>query len=128
MKEGVANVAIREFDYTNTDLIGKEAAKERFNTYGTYVSSERENTFIIINDRDLPILEFDRTISNRYAKEWRGIWEMENDFMGGPFISYALVNETTGKLLVIDTFIFAPGKKKRNSMQQIDLMVKSLKW
>ena len=53
---------------------------------------------------------------------------MENDFMGGPFISYALVNETTGKLLVIDSFIFAPGKKKRNSMQQIDLMVKSLKW
>ena len=128
MKEGVANIAIREYDYTSTDLISKQAAKERFDAFGTHVSSKRENTFIVINDRDLPILEFDRTISNRYAKEWRGIWEMENDFMGGPFMSYAVVNETTGKLLVVDSFIFAPGKKKRNAMQQLDLIVKSLKW
>ena len=127
-KDGAVNLAIREFDYTSTDMISKEKAKERFNAFGAYVSSKRENTFIKINDIDLPILEFDRTISNRYSKEWRGIWEMENDFMGGPFMSYAIVNETSGKLLVIDAFVFAPGKKKRNTMQQIDLMVKNIKW
>jgi len=48
--------------------------------------------------------------------------------MGGPFISYALVNETAGKILVIDTFVFAPGVKKRNMMQQVDLVVKNIKW
>jgi len=127
-KDGALNMAFRLYDYTDERMLTKESAKERFDVFGRFVSSKEPNTFALINDRDLPILEFDRTISSRYTKEWRGIWEMENDFMGGPFISYALVNETAGKILVIDTFVFAPGVKKRNMMQQVDLVVKNIKW
>jgi len=82
----------------------------------------------VINDRDLPILEYDRQIGDLFAREWRGIWEMQNDFMGGPFISYAIVNEDKGKVFVVDALFFAPGVRKRDFMQQIDLMVKSIKW
>ena len=127
-KLGAMNIAFRIYDYESKDMLTKEAAKTRFNKYGRYVSSEEANTYAVINDRDLPILEFDRTVSTRFTREWRGIWEMENDFMGGPFISYALVNETAGKLLVIDSFIFAPGVKKRDMLQQVDLIVKRIKW
>lgn len=127
-KQGAMNLAFRMYDYKSEDMLTKEAAKERFNEYGRNVSSKESNTYVIINDRDLPILEFDRTVSTRFTREWRGIWEMENDFMGGPFISYAIVNETKGKLLVIDAFVFAPGVKKRDMLQQIDLIVKKIKW
>ncbi len=127
-KDGAFNMAFRIFDYTGPEMVTKEAMKERFNDFGRYVSSKEPNTFILINDVDLPILEFERTISTRYTKECRGIWEMENDFMGGPFISYAIVNEKTGKLLVIDSFVFAPGKRKRDILQQVDLIVKGIKW
>ncbi len=127
-KDGALNMAFRIYDYKNQSFLSKDSAVVRFNSFGRYVSSSAPNTYVIVNDLDLPMLEFERTISTRYAKEWRGIWEMENDFMGGPFISYAIVNETKGKVLVIDTFVFAPGKKKRDMMQQIDLIVKKIKW
>ena len=127
-KDGVVNMAFRIFDYDNATLVSRDSAIARFNNFGRFVNSERENTYIIINDEDLPVLEFDRTVSNRYTKEWRGIWEMENDFMGGPFISYSIVNDDTGKLLSIDAFLFAPGKRKRDLMQQVDFIVKNIKW
>ena len=127
-KDGTLNIAFRQYDYTGPEMLTKEEMKRRYNLFGRFVSSDAPNTYAVINDVDLPILEFDREISTRYTKEYRGIWELENDFMGGPFISYAIVNETKGKLLVIDTFIFAPGKRKRDLMQQVDYIVKNIQW
>ena len=37
------------------------------------------------NTVDLPVYEYAYQLNGSYTKELRGIWEMENDFMGGPF-------------------------------------------
>lgn len=127
-KDGAMNIAITMYDYTGPGMVSKEAAKERFNLFGKNVSSAEPDSYVMINDVDLPILEYDRTIDDNYVKEYRGIWEMENDFMGGPFISYSIVNQEKGKLLSIDAFVYSPGKEKRDFLQQIDTIVKSIKW
>jgi hypothetical protein len=128
-RDGRMDIAIREFDYIGPESASKENVKANFNHFGKeYVSSPEPNTYMLINDVDLPILDFTINISGRYAKEYRGIWEMENDFIGGPFLSYIIVNEEKGKMLQIDGFILAPGKEKRDMMQQIDLIAKSVKW
>ena len=59
-------------------------------------------------------------IDNQYAVEARGIWEIANDYMGGPFISYTIHNPQTNELLYLDGFVHAPGKEKRNFMQQLE--------
>jgi len=127
-KHGAVNLALRIYDYTGPDIITKASAKLRFNQFARLISSEAQGSYGVINDRDLPILEFDRQISDHFAREWRGIWEMEQDFMGGPFISYAIINEARQKMLVIDAIFFAPGVRKRDFMQQIDHIAKSIKW
>ena len=128
-KDGVMNMVFRQLDYTSSDQVSITEVKRRFNDFGLKnVSSSEPNTYMAINDVDLPMLEFDRTISGLYSKEYRGIWEMENDFLGGSFQSYAIVNAEAGKLIQIDGFIYAPGKRKRNMMQQIDLIVKKIEW
>ena len=127
-KDGIINMVARQFDYTGPSFLEKEDVKDRFNLFGRYVTSDIENDFMTINDVDLPMLSFDREISSRYTKEWRGIWEMDKDFIGGPFITYNIVNENEGKVLSIDAFIFAPGKKKRDMMQQVDHIVKNIRW
>lgn len=128
-RSGVMNIAVRQFDYTGAESVSKSAIKRNFNAFGRlYVSSPEENSYLLLNDVDLPILEYTATVSGRYTKEYRGIWEMENDFMGGPFLSYAIVNEDLGKMIQIDGFILAPGKEKRDMMQQIDLVAKTVKW
>lgn len=127
-KLGAVNVALRMYDYEGPQTITKAAAKDRFNLFARKINSSAPNSYALINDVDLPILQYDRQIAGLFAREWRGIWEMENDFMGGPFISYAIVNDQKAKVLVIDALFFAPGVRKRDFMQQMDLVVKSMKW
>ena len=127
-KNGTVNVALRMYDYTGPDIITKVSTKTRFNEFARLISSDARGSYGIINDRDLPILEYDRQINDHFTREWRGIWEMENDFMGGPFISYAIINQAKSKMLVIDAVFFAPGVRKRDLMQQIDHIAKSIKW
>ena len=58
---------------------------------------------------------------------YRGLWEMTGDDMGGPFVSRRLPMkqpETKGshdcENIVIEGFVFAPGKKKRNAIRQLE--------
>jgi hypothetical protein len=67
------------------------------------------------------------TISGQYALEARGIWEIENDFMGGAFISYLIYNPQKAELLFIDGFLHAPGEEKRNDMQKLEHILRTIK-
>lgn len=127
-KAGTVNIAMRMYDYTGPQDVTKENAKARFNLFAREITSNAPSSYALINDVDLPILEYDRQIDDYFTREWRGIWEMENDFMGGPFISYAIVNDAKQKVFTLDALFFAPGVRKRDFMQQIDLMVKSIEW
>lgn len=51
----------------------------------------------------------------------RGLWEMEGDAMGGPFVSHSTDN------LTVEAFVFAPGKKKRNSLRHTEAALYTLK-
>ena len=121
-------MAFRQYDYTGPQMLEKENVKKRFDLLGRFVTSDMENDFMTINDVDMPMLPFDRAISSKYVKEWRGIWEMDKEFIGGAFITYNIVNENEGKMLSVDSFIFAPGKKKRDMMQQVDHIVRNINW
>lgn len=92
-----------------------------------YVSSQEIGSYMRTNYKDLPVLEYTKNIDGLYAKEFRGIWEMENDFMGGPFLSYLIVNEATSELIYIDGFIFGPGEKKRDSLLQLEYIASRIK-
>ncbi|MFT6808748.1 MAG: hypothetical protein ACJA01_001979 [Saprospiraceae bacterium] len=127
-KTGTMNVVLREYDYSGPELLTEASAKKRFDLFGINVSSAQPETYIIINNVDLPLLTFDRSINGNYTKEYRGIWEMENDFFGGSYQGYAIVNESTSKMLVMDAFVHAPGQRKRDMMQQLDRIAKRIKW
>ena len=123
--DDVLIIAFSEYPYTSTDQLTKAYLKEIKNKHGrdrTY--STEPHSYMVVNDEDLPILEYPFDKEGSYGVEFRGIWELENDFMGGPYISYLFVNEEKGKILLVDTWVHAPGKKKRNYLQQLELIVK----
>ncbi len=43
-----------------------------------------------------------------YVIETRGLWDLENDFMGGPFLSYTFVDEKTNRLVTLDGYLYYP--------------------
>lgn len=52
---------------------------------------------------------------------YRGLWEMRNDVMGGPFVAYLPTKLAKGnRQLVVEAFLFAPGSKKRNLLRRLE--------
>ena len=60
------------------------------------------------------------------GKEWiemRGFWDVENDYMGGPFVSYTTVNEATNQVFTIDCYVHSPKYGKRNYLRPLEHLV-----
>lgn len=55
-----------------------------------------------------------------FRAELRGLWEMTTDMMGGPFVMQAFVNEKTNKVIFIDVLVYAPEKKKRSLIRNLE--------
>lgn len=62
-------------------------------------------------------------INGREWIELRGFWEVEKDFMGGPFVSYTTLDERTGDLLTIDCYVYSPKYGKRNFLRPLEHLV-----
>lgn len=62
-------------------------------------------------------------IGDRAWIEMRGLWEVENDFMGGPFVSYTTVDERTGRVLTLDCYVYSPKHGKRNYLRALEHLV-----
>lgn len=53
-----------------------------------------------------------------------GLWEVENYYMGGPFVSYTTVNKTTNEVITIDCYVYHPKKpQKRNLLRDLQHLV-----
>ena len=60
------------------------------------------------------------------GKEWiemRGFWDVENDYMGGPFVSYTTVNDATNEVFTIDCYVHSPKYGKRNFLRPLEHLV-----
>ncbi len=57
----------------------------------------------------------------------RGLWEMKNDAMGGPFVLHAMIDSLKHKVIVAEAFIYAPEGKKRNLIRKDEAALYTLK-
>ena len=55
----------------------------------------------------------------------RGLWEMEGDAMGGPFVSLAL--QQGNSILCVEGFVYAPEMRKRNLIRRLEATLYTLK-
>lgn len=74
-----------------------------------------------------PVLTREISFHGKYAVEMRGLWRTNNLTMGGPFLSYALVDEKTGTMYYIEGFTYAPGKEQREIMRELEVILNTFK-
>lgn len=65
-------------------------------------------------------------VKGEYAFEARGLWEMENDMMGGPFVSHARVDRPNGRVVVVEAFIYSPKGLKRDLIRRMEAALYTL--
>ena len=66
-------------------------------------------------------------IGDRIVTEIRGLWEMENDMMGGPFVLHFYNDSVNNRFVFADGFVYAPEKKKRNYIRLLEASLRTLK-
>ncbi len=120
IKKGSLNIMATRVPYEDQSQLSKEGLKSIRDQIGReYLSTTLDSTFMKVNDRDLPLFVSATELNGHYALEGRGIWEMENDFLGGPFVSYLINDEAHKQLVLVDGFVLAPGRKKRELMEEL---------
>lgn len=119
-KGGSLNIMATRIPYENREQLSKAGLKQIRDMVGKeYFGSTLDSTFMKINDQDLPLFVEQTELNGIYALEGRGIWEMENDFLAGPFVSYLINDEADKQLVLVDGFVLAPGRKKRELMEEL---------
>ena len=68
----------------------------------------------------------DVEIDGRYGRLIRGLWKMENDFMGGPFISLSAYDEKNNRIITVEGEVFAPKFDKREYLRELEAVLFSM--
>jgi hypothetical protein len=90
-----------------------------------YISGTEPKSNMITEEAYAPYL-FKITLDGKKTYETKGTWELKNDFMAGPFINYAIVDEENNRILVLEGFCYAPSKEKRDLMHELESIIKSV--
>ena len=83
---------------------------------GQYIQTEKEYVNIT-----------ETSHRDRYLQVTRGLWYMENDMMGGPFVSHSVVDEINNRVIVVEAFVYAAGQKKGKFIRKLEASLYTLK-
>ena len=123
-RDVVANILIHRRQYTSEDQLSYDGIKDIRNEVGKIITTQQPDTYMQINDVDLPMFVEKKTLNGHYTVQARGIWDIVNDFKGGAFISNLMLDQSKSELIFIDGFLYAPAVQyKRNHMQELELIL-----
>jgi hypothetical protein len=67
-------------------------------------------------------------LNGTYTAELRGLWKVEGDFMGGPFISISQIDEKRNRIVTVEGYVYAPKFNKREYIRQLEAILYSLEF
>ena len=109
-------------ELTLDKIIAKRNAVLKENVPGMF-----ENTWMTTGEFMPPQIEFFRYRGRDFAQV-RGLWEVENDYMGGPFVSHSFYSPDGEDVIVAEAFVFAPRYDKRQYLRQVESILFSWEW
>lgn len=89
-----------------------------------HIPGRVDNSYMVTESAYAPYL-FESQIDRKFAWESKGIWEVKGDFMGGPFINYAVLDEENDRYVILEGFAFSPSAQKRENMMELEAILKS---
>ena len=86
-----------------------------------------ENTYMIISPIISPAVGYKKYGPHEFA-EIRGLWEVHNDYMGGPFVTHVFYAPDGENMIMMQAFVYAPKYDKKNYLKQIESVLYSFEW
>ena len=121
-------ILIYEFPYnSDSTFTANYLMTKRIIAWKNHVPGPRAGSYMT-NENDLPPVFNVLTHNGNYAAETRNLWRVENDYMGGPYISLAVLDMLKQRVVVVEGYVYAPTKKKRNLLRQVEGMIYTMRF
>ena len=118
-------IFIYKFPYTGEEQFTSQALVARRNAVmKENVPASLEGSYMITNPVITPGY-YQKSYKGRDFVEIRSLWETQNDYMGGPFISDAFRSADGKDVIVIEGFVYAPKYDKRDYLRQVEAIIYS---
>lgn len=91
-----------------------------------YIPGQFEGTYMMSEHRYTPIVK-KTELSHKEATEIRSLWVVKDDFMGGPFLSYAILDKANHRIIILEGFSYSPATKKRDFVFEMEAILKTIK-
>ena len=112
---------IKKGDSTILDIV-----RMRDSIGEVHIPGPVEGSYMITEEAYTPYL-YEITVDGKPTYETKGIWDVKNAFMSGPFINYAIEDKANNRYVVIEGYVFAPSVEKRNNIFELEAIIKSIK-
>ncbi len=129
---GLANICMYSYPYEGPHTFNKQyVLHKRDSVMRANLPGERPGMFMQTDTMYTDVKPI--AVHGKYALEARGLWlikedKQENiwDSMGGPFVSHSRVDTETNRVIVVEGFVYAPEKKKRDLMRRLEASLYTL--
>ena len=111
-----------EFKHDNIIKLRNEIGK-------SYIYGDPKNpgSFMVTEEKYVPISQRDISFENMYTVETRGAWKTNNSSVGGTFISYTFVDQPSNRLYYVEGFIIHPNEEHRELIREMESILTTFK-
>lgn len=126
---GTSNLMLFTIPKTDIDLsknLAPQVIKIRDSIGKKYIEGGAEGTYMGTEDKYAPYVN-KIILDNKPTIETKGIWDLKNGFMSGPFVNYIIEDAINNRYVVAEGFTFAPSVSKREYVFELESIIKSIK-
>lgn len=81
-----------------------------------------------VREEGLPLLTSRlRKLNGSVVQEVRGLWQMRNGALGGPFVSLARIDTAANEVVVTEGFVYSPSTEKRDLLRRVEAAIRTVK-
>lgn len=84
---------------------------------------EKPNTYLVTELEEAKVHARQIKFNDHFSIELRGLWRTNHQTMGGPFVSYAVVDQGRGLLYYLEGFVYNPGRDKREMLRELETIL-----
>ncbi|MBS2210389.1 DUF4837 family protein [Carboxylicivirga mesophila] len=124
---GFQGMFLYEVPYVGEGTFSKEyLLNKRDSILHKNVPGPSEGSFMT-TEHLYPVIYKKTEINGNEVVEMRGLWKVQNDMMGGPFVLQAHYDKKSNRVVITDGFVYSPEKPdKRDKIRQMEALMYTL--
>ena len=128
-KDFSLGVLVNVTPYRNEDQFTPEKIYNRLDTImRRHVPGPAEGSYMCTERRVEPVTRKVDYEGSDYCIETHGLWRLQGDFMGGPYVNYSMLSPDGKNIIDLVGFVYCPRFNKRDYLMQVEGICNSLTW